>query len=62
MSPFPYILFLVCAEECPRGHQLTELTGQMWVSCHHCFTVRGRVSCFCCMVLLLSKPALLSDH
>ena len=43
---------------CPRDHELTELTGQdVWVSCHHCFIVLGHVPCFCCMVLLLSKPA-----
>ena len=45
---------------CPRDHELTELTGQdVWVSCHHCFIVLGHVPCFCCMVLLLSKPACL---
>ena len=31
--------------------------GRMWVSCHHCFIAWGHVSRFCCMVLLLSKPA-----
>ena len=31
--------------------------GRMWFLCHHCFVVWGRVSHFCCMVLLLSKPA-----
>ena len=33
----------------------------MWDSCHNCFIVWGHVPCFCCMVLLLSKQAFLSD-
>ena len=32
---------------CPRDDELTELTGQMWVSCHHCFM------CGACPVFLL---------
>ena len=31
--------------------------GRMWVLYHHCFIVWGHVLGYCCMVLLLSKPA-----
>ena len=56
-------LFLVCTEEHVLGviNLLTSL-GRMWVSFHHCFIVLGHVSCSYCMVLLLGKPAFLSDY
>ena len=39
-----------------RNHYLPSSLGWMWVSCHHCLTVRRHVSRFCLMVLLLSEP------
>ena len=44
-------------EHVPGIINLLSSLGRLWVSCHHCFIVWGHVSCFCCMVLLLSKPA-----
>jgi len=41
---------------------LLSALGRMWVSCHHCFIVWGHVTCFCGMVLWLSKHAFLSNH
>ena len=58
MSTFPYIIvFYVCREYVLGIIDLLSSLGRMWVSCHHCFTVLGHVSCFCRMVLLLGKPA-----
>ena len=56
-------LFLVCAEEHVLGIiNLLSSLGRMWISFHYCFIVWGHAWCFCCMVLLLSKPAFLSDR
>ena len=52
--------FYVCREYVV-GFNLLSSLGNMWVSCHHCFTVSGHVSCFCCTVLLLSEPAWFCD-
>ena len=54
--------FYVCREHILGVISLLSSLGRMWVSCHHFFIVWGHVSCFCCTVLLLSKPAFLSDH
>ena len=56
------IVFYVCSEHVLGVINLLSSLGRMWVSCHHCFIVWGHVLCFSCMVLLLSKPAFLSDH
>ena len=44
-----------CAAACPRDHWLPELTGQdlLW---------SWGILCFCCMVLMLSKPAFSRKH
>ena len=43
--------------ECLFGiTNLLSSVGRMWGSWHHCFIVLGHVSCFCSLVLLLSKP------
>ena len=44
-------------ERIPGILSLLSSPGRMWVSCHHCFIVWAHVSCFCCVLLLLSKPA-----
>ena len=48
----------------PLGNHTSDLCvnllsslDRMWGSCHHCFIVWGHVLCFCCMLLLLTKPA-----
>ena len=46
--------FLCVQRACPN---LLSSLNWMRVSCHHCCIVLGHVLCFCCMVLLLSKPA-----
>ena len=58
MLPFHKLLFFyVCREHVLGVINLPGSLGNMWVSCHHGFTVRGHVSCFSCVVLLLSSPA-----
>ena len=67
-----YFCFFVCTEEHVLGIiNLLSLLGRMWVSFHHCFVVlvvclmlllHGFVAKQACLVLLLSKPAFLSDH
>ena len=58
---FPYILFLVYAEEHVLGIiNLLPLLGRIWVSFHHCFTALGHGLWFPGRVLL-SKRAFLSD-
>ena len=52
----------MCEEACPGVLNLLNSMGKMWVSCHHYFIVLGHVSGFCCMVLLLSKSAFLSNY
>ena len=47
--------FCVCTEPILGVFNLLSSLDTMWVSCHHYFIVWGRVSCFCCMVLLLRK-------
>ena len=49
--------FLCVQRACPRGHELTELTGQDVGLIPPLFYCLGHVSCFCYLVLLLSKPA-----
>ena len=39
--------FFMCVESMSYP---TELPGQMYVSCHHCFIDLGHVSCFCSVV------------
>ena len=58
MPPFPYNLFLKCPEKRVLGiiNFLSSLS-RMWVSGFHCFIVWVPVSDFCCIVLLLSRPA-----
>ena len=47
----------VCREHVVGLINLLSSLDRMWVSCHHCFIVLEPVLCFCCTVLLLSKPA-----
>ena len=57
-STFVYFKSLyVCKEHMLGIINLPSSLGRMWVSCHHCLNVLGHVPCFCCMVLLLIKPA-----
>ena len=57
-ATFPYIIVFHVGREHVLGViNLLSSLGRMWVSCHHFFIVWGHVSCFCCMVLLLSTPA-----
>ena len=51
------IVFWMCREHVLGIINLLSSLGRIWFSCHHCFTVWGHVLCFCCMVLLLGKPA-----
>ena len=51
------IVFYMCRQHILEIINLLSSLGSMWVSRHHCFIVWGHVSCFCNMVLLLSKPA-----
>ena len=53
----PQIVFHMCREHVLGIINLLSSLGRMWGSCHHCFIIWGHVSCFCLMVLLLSKPA-----
>ena len=50
-------VFCVCREHLLQIINLLSSLGRMWVPCHHCFIAWGHVSCFCSMVLWLSKPA-----
>ena len=50
-------IFPVCREHVLGITHLLSSLGKMWVSCHRRFTVEGHTLCFCCMALLLSKPA-----
>ena len=50
------LVFRVCREHVLGIMNLLSSLGRIWVSCHHCCIVWGHVFCFCCMVLLLSKP------
>ena len=56
---------------CPRIISLLNSLNRMWVACNHCFIVLGAclmlllhgfVAKQVCLVLWLSKPALLIDH
>ena len=56
---------------CPRIISLLNSLNRMWVACNHCFIVLGAclmlllhgfVAKQFCLVLWLSKPALLIDH
>ena len=51
------IAFYVFREHVLGVINLLSSLGRMWVSGPHGFIVLGHVSGFCCMVLLLSKPA-----
>ena len=51
------IVFSVCREYVLGIISLFISLGRIWVSCLHCFIVWGHASCFCHMVLLLSKRA-----
>ena len=62
LSPFHKLLFLCVQRVCPGIINLLSSLGRMWVLCHHCFIVLGRIACSCHMVLLLSKPAFSSDR
>ena len=56
--PFHKLLyFYVWREHALAIINLPSALGRVWVSWHHCFIVLAHVWCFCCMVLLLSKPA-----
>ena len=57
------IVFYGCREHVLHQESLNLLSslGRMWVSYYHCFIVWGHVLCFCCMVLLLCKPAFSSN-
>ena len=50
-------IFHMCREYGLGIINLLGSLGRMWVSCHHCFIGWGYVSCFCSMVLLLSKSS-----
>ena len=54
--PTNYCLY-VCREHGLGLINLLSSLDRMWGSCYHCFIVWGHVTCFCCMVLLLNKPA-----
>ena len=56
--------FFVCEYTAPLLGVINLLSslGRMWVSCHHYFIVWGYLPCFCCKVLLLSKPGFLSNQ
>ena len=55
---FLIFLFSVPTQERVLGIiNLLSSLGRMWVSGRHCLIVWGHVSCSCCIVLLLSKPA-----
>ena len=58
----PQIVVFMWQRACPRDHLLAEPTGQYVGLMPHCFIVLGYVSCFRCIVLLLNKPAFLSNH
>ena len=49
--------FSISACSCPRVINFLSSLGSRRGSGHHCFIVWGHISCFCCMVTLLSKPA-----
>ena len=52
-----YYIFYVCRERVLGVINFLSSPGRIWGSGHHCFIVWGHVFCFCCMVLLLSRPA-----
>ena len=52
-----YCFFIVCRERVLGIINLLTSLGRIWISCHHWFIVWRHVSCFCLMVLLLSKPS-----
>ena len=57
----PHIVFYVCREHVLGIITLLSSLGWLCVSCHHCFIVWGHVSCFCCLVLLLSTATWFSS-
>ena len=51
------IAFYVCREYVLEIINFLSSLGRMWVLGHHRFIVWGHVLGYCCVVLLLSKPA-----
>ena len=58
----PQITVFYVQRACPGIINLLSSLERMWVSCHHCFIVLEHVLCFCCLLLLLSKSAFLSNY